>query len=65
MYRIHFGELIGEPNRKVLVSDDAGVVTWSGQTMIGALRHLADWGQGTALIDVDGAIWFFGPEGKG
>lgn len=51
--------------RLVFVLNDDGVLQWSGPTIIGALRHLAEWGQEQATIDVDSAIWFFGQDETG
>lgn len=54
-----------EPKRLIFVFDDEDVLRWSGPTLLGALRYLAEWGQVRVEIDVDSAIWWFGPEDAG
>ncbi len=52
---------VGVP-KLVFVFDDDAALRWSGPTLLGAMRYLAEWGRERVEIDVDSMIFYLGPE---
>lgn len=61
MWSIDMRTAANKPAALVFVFDEKHVLRWTGPTLIGALRCLAEWGQEVVEMDVDSAIFFFGP----
>jgi len=64
MWTIDMRAAANDPAPMVFIFDDEGVLRWSGPAFMEALRYLAEWGQAKVQIDVDSAIFFFGPDSR-
>jgi len=62
MWKLDVRQAANEPHTLVFVCDEEGVLRWSGPTLLNAFRFLAEWGQVEVVVDVDSAIFFFGPD---
>jgi len=60
MFTLDFRGGVSGEQRLIFIVDDEGVLRWSGPTLIGAMRYLAEWGQEHVIFDVDSTIWFLG-----
>ena len=64
MWTIKVGGPMEDSHCLVFLLDETGTVRFSGPTLIEALRHLAEWGQEEAVLDVDSAIFFLGRDSQ-
>jgi len=62
MWKLHVREATDAARSLVFIFDDQGELRWSGKTLLGAYRFLAEWGQPEVVTDVDSLLWKLGTD---